>query len=85
MEAPSVVQSAPVLATPLVHVHVFARGVDKQFARVQRADGYIQTCASCGRVVDCVTGRTARAHGGIVGTAISAGLDNAVGTRAHVL
>ncbi len=34
MEAPSVVQAAPVLATPLAHLHLFATRVDRVRVRV---------------------------------------------------
>ena len=44
----------------------------------------VQTFTSRARIVRRVTGRTARAHGGTVRRAISAGLGNAVGTRARV-
>ena len=43
-----------------------------------------QTFTSRGRRVNRVTGRTARAHGGTVRSAIGTGLGNAVGTRARV-
>ena len=47
-------------------------------------DGYIQTCTSRGPPVDRETGRTARAHRSIVGSASGTGLGNAVGTLARV-
>jgi hypothetical protein len=41
MEAPSVVQSAPVAATPLAHVHVFAKGLVTHGLSVQYIEGCI--------------------------------------------